>query len=127
MEKNMTLKEAQFLIKHIEKGSLSNIEKKKTEEEKKENIQRLILKLIEEFGELAESIRKDSRYTGTNIKGTIEEEVFDIFYYILAIANEYNIDMEDIFKIKDKINEKKYEREFSLEEAREVYQEKIGK
>lgn len=127
MEKNMTLKEAQFLIKHIEKGSLSNIEKKKTEEEKKENIQRLILKLIEEFGELAESIRKDARYTGTNIKGTIEEEVFDIFYYILAIANEYNIDMEDIFKIKDKINEKKYEREFSLEEAREVYQEKIGK
>lgn len=127
MEKNMTLKEAQFLIKHIEKGSLSNIEKKKTEEEKKENIQRLILKLIEEFGELAESIRKDTRYTGTNIKGTIEEEVFDIFYYILAIANEYNIDMEDIFKIKDKINEKKYEREFSLEEAREVYQEKIGK
>lgn len=121
----MTLKEAQFLIKYIEKGSLSNIEKKKTEEEKKENIQRLILKLIEEFGELAESIRKNTRYTGTNIKGTIEEEVFDIFYYILAIANEYNIDMENIFKIKDIINEKKYEREFSLEEARKVYQENL--
>lgn len=128
MEKNMTLKEAQFLIKHIEKGTLDNLENnKQNNKEKKENIQRLILKLIEEFGELAESIRKDSRYTGTNIKGTIEEEVFDIFYYILAIANEYNIDMEDIFKIKDKINEKKYKREFSLEEAREVYQEKIGK
>ena len=112
--KDMTLKEIQFLIKHIEKGSLKDTEDNRSEEEKKENSRRLVLKLIEEFGELAE-----------NIKGTIEEELFDIFYYIIAIANDYNIDLEEIFHIKDKINKEKYERSFSLEEARKEYEKNI--
>lgn len=123
--KDMTLKEIQFLIKHIEKGSLKDTEDIRSEEEKKENSWRLVLKLIEEFGELAENIRKNLRYNGENIKGTIEEELFDIFYYIIAIANDYNIDLEEIFHIKDKINKEKYERSFSLEEARKEYEKNI--
>lgn len=118
---DMTIKEAQFLIRKIEKGSLDEINNERTLEEKKENINRLILKLIEEFGELAVNIRKNLRYDGTEIKGTIEEEVFDIFYYIIAISNEYDIDLETIFTIKDKYNQKKYNRKFSLKEARENY------
>ena len=120
--KDMTLKEIQFLIKHIEKGSLEKIQDNRSEAEKKENSRRLVLKLIEEFGELAENIRKNLRYNGENIKGTIEEELFDIFYYIIAIANDYNIDLEEVFHIKDKINKEKYERSFSLEEARKEYE-----
>ena len=120
--KDMTLKEIQFLIKHIAKGRLKDTEDNRSEEEKKENSRRLVLKLIEEFGELAENIRKNLRYNGENIKGTIEEELFDIFYYIIAIANDYNIDLEEIFHIKDKINKEKYERSFSLEEARKEYE-----
>ena len=120
--KDMTLKEIQFLIKHIEKGSLEKVQDNRSEAEKKENSQRLVLKLIEEFGELAENIRKNLRYKGDSIKGTIEEELFDIFYYIIAIANDYNIDLEEVFHIKDKINKKKYERSFSLEEARKEYE-----
>ena len=120
--KDMTLKEIQFLIKHIEKGSLEKVQDNRSEAEKKENSQRLVLKLIEEFGELAENIRKNQRYKGDNIKGTIEEELFDIFYYIIAIANDYNIDLEEVFHIKDKINKEKYERSFSLEEARKEYE-----
>ena len=120
--KDMTLKEIQFLIKHIEKGSLEKVQDNRSEAEKKENSQRLVLKLIEEFGELAENIRKNLRYKDDNIKGTIEEELFDIFYYIIAIANDYNIDLEEVFHIKDKINKEKYERSFSLEEARKEYE-----
>ena len=120
--KDMTLKEIQFLIKYIEKGSLEKVQDNRSEAEKKENSQRLVLKLIEEFGELAENIRKNLRYKGDNIKGTIEEELFDIFYYIIAIANDYNIDLEEVFHIKDKINKEKYERSFSLEEARKEYE-----
>ena len=120
--KDMTLKEIQFLIKYIEKGSLEKVQDNRSKAEKKENSQRLVLKLIEEFGELAENIRKNLRYKGDNIKGTIEEELFDIFYYIIAIANDYNIDLEEIFHIKDKINKEKYERSFSLEEARKEYE-----
>lgn len=120
--KDMTLKEIQFLIRHIEKGSLEKIQDNRSEAEKKENSRRLVLKLIEEFGELAENIRKNLRYNGENIKGTIEEELFDIFYYIIAIANDYNIDLEEIFHIKDKINKEKYDRSFSLEEARKEHE-----
>ena len=120
--KDMTLKEIQFLIRQIEKGSLEKIQDNRSEAEKKENSRRLVLKLIEEFGELAENIRKNLRYNGENIKGTIEEELFDIFYYIIAIANDYNIDLEEIFHIKDKINKEKYDRSFSLEEARKEYE-----
>ena len=120
----MTIKEIQYLIKHIEQGSLEEMENKKSIEEKREHGQRLVLKLIEEFGELAENIRKNVRYDGENIKGTIEEEVFDVFYYIIAIANDYGIDLEKIFYIKDELNKVKYEREFSLREARESWKNK---
>ena len=45
--KDMTLKEIQFLIKYIEKGSLEKVQDNRSEVEKKENSQRLVLKLIE--------------------------------------------------------------------------------
>ena len=121
----MTLKEVQYLIKHIEQGTLEEKEDLRDEREKKDNIQRIVLKLIEEFGELAEDIRKNTRFDGKNIKGTIEEEVFDVFYYTIAIANEYGIDLEKVFELKDKINQKKYGREFSLKEGRENYKKKF--
>ena len=123
----MTLKEVQYLIKHIEQGTLEEKEDLRNEREKKDNIQRIVLKLIEEFGELAENIRKNTRFNGKNIKGTIEEEVFDVFYYTIAIANEYGIELEKVFELKDKINQEKYAREFSLEEGRENYKKKIYK
>lgn len=121
---DMTLKEVQYLIKRIEKGTLDETKDDKSPQQKRENGQRLVLKLIEEFGELAENIRKNVRYDGKNIKGTIEEEVFDVFYYIIAIANDYEIDLEKIFYIKDELNEVKYDREFSIYEARDKWKNK---
>lgn len=118
---DMTLKEVQYLIKRIEKGTLDESRDKENLQRKRENGQRLVLKLIEEFGELAENIRKNVRFDGENIKGTIEEEVFDVFYYVIAIANDYGIDLEKIFYIKDELNKVKYEREFSIYEAREKW------
>ncbi|WP_314339998.1 MazG nucleotide pyrophosphohydrolase domain-containing protein [Leptotrichia wadei] len=115
---DMTLKEVQYLIKRIEKGTLDESRDKENLQQKRENGQRLVLKLIEEFGELAENIRKNVRFDGENIKGTIEEEVFDVFYYVIAIANDYGIDLEKIFYIKDELNKVKYGREFSIYEAR---------
>ena len=70
---------------------------KRTKTEDIKNTQRYFLKLIEEVGELAEDIRKDKRMIDNNIKGTIEEELSDVLYYVLMIANTYNIDLEDDF------------------------------
>lgn len=67
------------------------------------------LKLSEEIGELAKAMRKDVLFAERDsIKGTVDEELWDIIYYVLAIANCYDIDMESTIKEKEYINNKKY-------------------
>jgi NTP pyrophosphatase (non-canonical NTP hydrolase) len=69
------------------------------------------LKLSEEVGELAEAIRKDARMDGNGrIKGTIEEELCDVLYYIAALANVYGISLESCFLLKDELNKVKWNR-----------------
>jgi NTP pyrophosphatase (non-canonical NTP hydrolase) len=54
-------------------------------------------------------MRKNLRPTEpTQIKETIEEELWDVIYYALAIANVYGIDLEDVIAKKEAINREKY-------------------
>ena len=46
--------------------------------------------------------------TGDNIKGTIEEEISDVLYYVVMVANTYDIDLETVFRIKEEFNKKRY-------------------
>ena len=66
------------------------------------------MKLIEEVGGLADVIRKNKRMTDDNIKGTIEEELSDVLYYTAMVANTYDIDLENVFRMKEKYNSKRY-------------------
>jgi len=69
------------------------------------------LKLAEEVGELAQAIRKNATpATDSAFKGTIEEEIYDVIYYALSIANCYDIDVEKWVYIKEKLNDVKYNR-----------------
>jgi NTP pyrophosphatase (non-canonical NTP hydrolase) len=69
------------------------------------------MKLIEEVGELAEVIRTGARWTeGASIKGTIEEELSDVLYYVAALANVYGADLETCFREKDELNKVKWNR-----------------
>ena len=55
------------------------------------------LKLTEEVGELGRAIRMDLPHgVGEDIKGTIDEEIWDVIYYALVIANCYGIDRKHI-------------------------------
>lgn len=77
------------------------------------------LKLAEETGELAKAMRKDVLHKDSDsIKGTIDEEIWDVIYYALAIANCYDIDVESVIKIKEEINNKKYNTGIIFEENR---------
>lgn len=71
---------------------------------------RYFMKFIEEVGELSESIRKNKRMVNDEIKDTIEEELYDVLYYILCLANTYNIDLEKSIYLKEQLNAKKYNR-----------------
>lgn len=66
-------------------------------------------KLIEEVGELSEVLRKNKRLKVTgDIKGTIEEELYDVLYYTIAIANIHNINLEECTFMKEELNNKKW-------------------
>ena len=77
------------------------------------------LKLTEEVGELSRAMRKNVKaQSDTDIKGTIDEELWDVIYYALAIANLYDIDMEQAIKAKVKLSERKYPTQVLFEEGR---------
>jgi NTP pyrophosphatase (non-canonical NTP hydrolase) len=74
-----------------------------------------LLKLVEEVGELAEAMRKDIRMKENQIKDTIEEELYDVLYYVLALANIYDINLEESIILKEKINKEKYQHQYTLD------------
>ena len=67
------------------------------------------LKLAEETGELAQAMRKGLRpQSPGDIRGTIDEELWDVIYYALAIANCYGIDLETVIPWKSELNNARY-------------------
>ncbi len=68
-------------------------------------------KLVEEVGELSRAMRKDIRLANSdNIKGTVEEELYDVLYYVICLSNMYNIDLEKCAILKEELNKEKYNR-----------------
>ncbi|MEE9409792.1 MAG: MazG nucleotide pyrophosphohydrolase domain-containing protein [Candidatus Heimdallarchaeota archaeon] len=69
------------------------MEKLFIEKDRKRGKTKTMLKLVEEIGELAESILLKK-------KEKIEEELADIFAWTLSIANLYKINLNNAFKNK---------------------------
>lgn len=73
------------------------------------------LKLSEEVGELAKAIyEKRTPASETDFKGTIEEEIFDVIYYLFGLANVYDIDIEKWIYVKEQLNDIKYGTNYSV-------------
>lgn len=76
-------------------------------------------KLAEEVGELAKAMRKNVLAKDVNqIKETVDEELWDVIYYAIAIANCYDIDLEEVIKEKEEVNRIKYKSAIVFEENR---------
>ena len=77
------------------------------------------LKLSEEVGELSRAMRKGLKaQNNEEIKETIDEELWDVIYYTLAIANLYDIDLEQVIKTKEAMNKTRYPSSVLFEENR---------
>ena len=77
------------------------------------------LKLTEEVGELSRAMRKGLKAQNSeDIKGTIDEELWDVIYYAIAIANLYDIDLEQVIKTKSEMNQIRYPSSVVFEEGR---------
>ena len=97
MKEELSIKKLQECIKNIDHKNNSS--------------DKYMLKLMEEVGELAEVVRKNKRMEkGETIKGTIEDELSDVLYYIVCIANINDIDLQECLYLKEKINCEKYKR-----------------
>ena len=67
------------------------------------------LKLAEETGELARAMHKGLRPRASEeFRGTVDEELWDVIYFALAIANCYGIDMESVIPQKEAFNNIRY-------------------
>lgn len=67
------------------------------------------LKLTEELGTLSRTIRKGLHaHDPKELEGTVDEALWDTLYYVLAIANIYDISMEQVIKNKTERLEDKY-------------------
>ena len=78
-----TVKIPDLTIKKLQE-SISKIDHKNNSKEK------YMLKLMEEVGELAKVVNEDVRMKDKEIKGTIEEELQDVLYYITCLAYLWN-------------------------------------
>lgn len=77
------------------------------------------LKLTEEVGELSRAMRKNLLADHSEgIKGTIDEELWDVIYYAITLANCYDIDLEHVIKEKEEINRIKYDSKIVFDENR---------
>lgn len=77
------------------------------------------LKLSEEVGELSRAMRKNLKAVNREeIKGTIDEEIWDVIYYAIAIANLYDIDLEQVISTKERMNQSRYPSIVVFEENR---------
>ena len=77
-----------------------------------QSIELKLILLMEEVGELAKSIRKDSTRLPIdrckiNNYSSIEEEIADVLIVLFSIANKLQIDLYDAFLKKEKENIKR--------------------
>lgn len=98
MSKDTTLREVQDYVKQmvIERGF------------EKETLQDTMLLLTEEMGELAKEVRKQSKHLKVDVTNTkpcnIEDEIADVFNYLLAMCNILEVDLLECFKVKERKN-----------------------
>lgn len=101
--------------------TIENLQKAINKIDHKNNaIDKYFYKLTEEVGELAKVIRKDKRLKDSeSIKDTIEEELYDVIYYVICLANMYDINLEECIYLKEELNSIKYNRPSILEDEDE--------
>lgn len=99
LNENNTLQEVQQYIKQV-------IQIRGFSEQE---IEKTMLLLLEEVGELAKSIRKNATTMGIdenkiNHYDTIESEIADVFIVLSSVCNKLDIDMYKAIKDKENIN-----------------------
>lgn len=75
----------------------------------KETPKDILVLLTEELGELARAVRKSEglKMADDTKRSKVEEELTDCFIYLLDLANQYGIDLEQAFREKEEKNKQR--------------------
>ena len=75
----------------------------------KETLPEIFMLFLEECGEMAKATRKVQKIKTDNNSEQfkLEEEVADVFIYLLDICNHLDVDLEKAFRDKEEINKKR--------------------
>ncbi len=77
-----------------------------------DSVEESYLLLVEEIGELAKAIRQNhSRLQNGQHSDTynIEDELADVFWLLLAVANKLGVDLETAFQNKELKNKQRFQ------------------
>lgn len=99
LKKNPTLQDFQTYIEQMVKArGFEN-----------ETVPETLMLFLEECGEMAKAARKTQ-----NVKSDqkskeyhIDQEIADVFIYLLVLCNKFDVDLEEAFRIKEDINKKR--------------------
>jgi len=99
LKNNPTLKDFQEYIKEMVKKRGFD----------KESAPELFMMLSEEIGEMAKAARKytNIKTDDNSRKPALEQEIADVFIYLLDICNYFDVDLEKAFRDKEEINKKR--------------------
>lgn len=112
IEQKKEKKKVDLTIKKLQE-SILKIDNKKNSKEK------YMLKLVEKVGKLAKAVDEDIRMKDKEIRGTLEEELQDVLYYVTCLANLYGIDLEECIYLKEELNCKEYDRKNVFKDEQE--------
>jgi NTP pyrophosphatase (non-canonical NTP hydrolase) len=75
----------------------------------KENIQQIFMLFLEECGEMAKAARKTAgmKTDSNSEQFHLDNEIADVFIYLLDICNHFDIDLEKAFREKEELNKKR--------------------
>ena len=86
--------------------------------------QSLMMKLVEEMGEVAEVLNKRAGFKASqneNLTRELGEELADVIHYTIAIAAINQIDLAQVMVRKDRIATIKYHHPITLEDFLEAF------
>ena len=122
MDGNTTVKYLQHYLRQKDLGFLAldslppGPQREAQEEQLKHN---LFLKLVVEVGGVSRAIFHGKfRGPGEPVKGTLDEELWDVLYYTLCLAEASGIDMEEAIREKERLNNLRFHDEHPFEAGR---------
>ena len=109
----MQLKDIQELQQSFDKSHQMKLDfYEKIDEKNLPALEHLVVCLLGELGEFSNLLKKVVRgdYELKDVKDSLDEELVDVFIYLIKIANQFDVDLENGYLKKLEKNKVKFEK-----------------